>query len=593
MIAKSERVVTDMAASQLGVFLPVSELFPDIKSDFTTFECVLKKLSRTDTLFWCARLNLVVSDPEVDHIAKQQFGLDQFLTPEEISRVNDFASEHGGAHRVTVFFRGQLLELIRWALLYCDDHPEDGATFENPDVRRSFAQAALIAGDIWAKRVFGDRFSPDGGIDIARRRSLGAIRKSIEGTLPSPHLPKSLGRGWAFFTNYFPAYNRSFNNDFLASTGLSLEDYFICLGAMITSFMNPKIGTGLFNVTTLGKSTPYADVLQKYIDLESQTIDELRMALWGTSDSFSKDREIPAYDYQPLRQRPILRSDDGRAIILDPTFFSEKASVGPLFLLPQKERQQAIPDFGKAFESCSCDILGRMFPDISKATDKRFCHNIIATDNQGVELEIDACLNDINEIVLFEIKTGLIREDTILSEDYNNLLDQIRQKYVWSEKDKGVGVGQLAKAINILAKKNWIGSNQEFSKVQLVYPVLLVYDHLLGAPVYGNYLASEFKELLFPDNELPSGELVKANLRIAPLIIMTIDDLENLETSIEHFGFRHLLSEYSRVCPDRLTSLYNFIAASDFKDKIYHNKTIAAAGLNILEKVKEKVFPGL
>jgi hypothetical protein len=357
--------------------------------------------------------------------------------------------------------------------------------------------------------------------------------------------------------------------------------------------MNPKVGTGLFDVTAIGRSSPYAGFLQKYINIESQTVDELRRALWGTNDSLNEAPDNQDYYYQPLRQRPILRSDDGRAIILDPIFFSEKASVGLLFLLPRKERLQAISDYGKAFEAYSCDMLERMFPDFSRAADKRFRRNIIATDSEGTELEIDACLNDIIELVLFEVKTGLIREDTILSGDYENYIGQIRQKYVWSEKEKGVGVGQLAKAINILASKKWIGSNQEFSKAQRIYPVLVVHDELLAAPVYGNFLASEFKELLSPDKELPSGELVKAHLRIVPLIIVTVDDLENLETSIEHFGFRDLLSAYSQHCPDRLTSLYNFIAASDFKSYIYQNKTIAAAGLRILEKVKERVFPGL
>lgn len=592
MIAKSESPATDMAANQIGIFLSASQIFPDIESDVATLKCLLKGLSRTDTLLRCAHLNLIISDPEVEHIKKQQFGIDDFLTLEEIERVNDIAREtDSGVQRVTVFFRGQLLELIRWAILYCDDHPDDGTTFENPEVRSRFARAALIAGDIRAKRVFGDRFSLDGGIDIARRKSLEAIRKSIEGTLQTPHLEKSLGRGWTFFTDYLPKYNRSFNSDFESSTGLSIEDYFICLAGIITSFMNPKVGTASFNPTTLGRTTPCADILQRYIHLESQTADELRKALWGTNDSSSEVMDMSDYGYRPLRQRPILRSDDDCAIILDPIFYSEKASVGPLFHLPEGKREQAFADFGKAFEDYSCQMLERMFPDISQATDKRFRPNIITTDSEGKELQIDGCLNDVLEIVLFEIKTGFIPENSILSASYENYLDQIRKRYVRDQRDRGVGVGQLARAINSLADKKWVGSHQEFSKAQLVYPVLLVHDQLLDAPVHGYHLALEFKELLSPDTELPSGELVKAHLRIAPLIIMTVDDLENFEVSIEHFGFRDLLSAYSQHCPDRLISLHNFISVSAFKNRIYQNKTIAAAGFKILEKAMERIFP--
>lgn len=579
-----------MATNQIGLLLPASELFPGIDCSAGTLKTVLNGLSLTDTLFWCARLNLVVCDPHVDHLTKQQFGLNQFLTTEDISRVNEFARRHGGAEQVTVFFRGQLLELIRWVALYCTDHPNDGTTFEDPSVRRKFAQAALMAGELWSTRIFGDRFSAEAELGVARQRSLGAIRKGVEGTLQAPDLAKSLGRGWTFFSDYVPRYNRSFNSDFHTTTGFSVEDYFICLGAMITSYIDPKLGTGLFDANTFARSTAYAETLNRFIERESQTAYEVKMALWGSGVGSNTTLAIPDYDYRALREKPILRSADGRAIILDPVFFSEKASIGPVFLLPREQRQQALSDLGKAFEAYSGDMLGRMFPDIVESPDKRFRCNILGTDIEGTDFEIDACLNDRLELVLFEIKTGLIREDSILGENHESLLTQLRLKYVWNEDEKAVGVGQLARVISILAARKWVGSSHEFSNVQLVYPVLLVHDPLLAAPVYGHFLAEEFKEVLAPEKELPSGELRKAHLRVAPLIIMTVDDLENLETSIEHFGFRDLLSAYSEGCPDRLMSLQHFMITSTFKDHIFQNRSIAAAGLNILEKVKEKVF---
>jgi hypothetical protein len=178
-----------MTIEKVGIFLPVSEAFPDTNNDFETFKYLLGKLSLTDALFWCARLNLIISDPEADHITKQNAGLGQFFAQEEINRVNDYARKNGGAQRVTIFFRGQILELVRWIALYCSDFPEDGTTFENPEIRRNFAKALLIAGDIWSKRVFGEnRFSLDGGITVARKRALGPIRKSVEATFPAPFL---------------------------------------------------------------------------------------------------------------------------------------------------------------------------------------------------------------------------------------------------------------------------------------------------------------------------------------------------------------------------------------------------------------------
>lgn len=586
---------------QIRVYIPVSEIFPDIQSDFKTFKSLLHDLSRTDTLFWCARLNLVISDSSnVDHLTRQQFGLNQFLATEEISAVNDFARRHRGTQRVEIFFRGQLLELLRWVALYCHGRPGDGTTFEDPEIRRKFTQAALLASDIWAKRIFENRFSVNGGIDIGRKRALGAIRKSIEATTLSPDLSKSLGRGWTLFKDYFSRFYKPFESEFLSLTGISIEQYFICLSAIMTNFMNPRIGAGIFDSSTLGESTPWRDVFQKYMALESQTADELRDALWGQAQSdMSSYEDAPYYDYRPLREKPILRVEDGRAIILDPVFYSEKASIGPLFLLTQKKSSDKANEifgaFGYAFESYACDILRRMFPDVSAFSSKRLSCNVHGTDQAGNEIEIDACLNDVIEVVLFEMKAVFIPEDRILPENHESYLQCLREKYGMTggtSRDRRIkGVGQLARIVRMLAAEEWLGQNKEFSKTQLIYPVLVVHDRFLTAPAYGSFLASEFKRLLAPDAELRSGELSKGQLRIAPLIVMAIEDLEDLETSIEHFGFRDLLADYSRSCPDRFMSLHNFIALSEYSQQIYYNRSIAAKGLEILGKSQEAIFP--
>ena len=97
--------------------------------------------------------------------------------------------------------------------------------------------------------------------------------------------------------------------------------------------------------------------------------------------------------------------------------------------------------------------------------------------------------------------------------------------------------------------------------------------------------------LVAPDAELPSGELKKGQLRIAPLIVMTVEDLEDLETSVEHFRLRDFLDDYSRSCADRLISLRSFIAFSKYGQHMYHNRNVAANGLEILQRTQETVFP--
>lgn len=590
-------------SNPIGVYLPISEVFPDIKSDVETFKNLLHSLSRTDTLFWCARLNNIIShSSEIDHVARQQFGVSQFFSEKEIRAVNDFVSKKGNPDSVMIFFRGQLLELMRWVVLYCIDHPGDGTTYEDQEVRRTFAKAALIASDIWAKRVFGNRLSLDGGIAIAREKSLGAIRKSIEDNSKAPDLSRSLGRGWALFSEYFPRYYASFEKEFASSFGLSIEQYYICLCSLVINFTTSealKNKTGLFDVNSLGKATPYSEIVKKYIEKESQTPDEIKDALWGEGCvDFRSFDNIPPYNYRSLRERPILRSNDGRGIILDLFFYSEKALIGPLFhiLRDGANSNRIFGAFGDSFESYACDILRRVFPESSSEIAKRlYCNmKINAANKKGASFEIDACLDDVSEVVILEMKAVWIREDKILTEDYATFLEHLRERYgissIKTEDRKVKGVGQLARIIELIAKENRQFLDNSFNETKIIYPILLVHDPLLNAPVFGDFLASEFKAYIKPDDETRSGQLKKGRFIVHPLIILTVEDLENLETSLEHFGFRDLLSDYSRECPDRIVSVHNYIATSEYGEKLYHNRWLPGKAIELIDKTMKTLF---
>jgi hypothetical protein len=109
--------------------------------------------------------------------------------------------------------------------------------------------------------------------------------------------------------------------------------------------------------------------------------------------------------------------------------------------------------------------------------------------------------------------------------------------------------------------------------------------------LHGNFLASEFKALLAPDDELRSGELKKGQLRIAPLIVMTIKELEDLETSVEYFSFRDLIADYSQSYPDRIQTFHNFIYSSKYSQHICHNQSLVDKFLLIAQRCREGVFP--
>jgi hypothetical protein len=176
---------------------------------------------------------------------------------------------------------------------------------------------------------------------------------------------------------------------------------------------------------------------------------------------------------------------DGRAIILDPTFFAEKVSIGPLFHVlrgeSRKKGDEILGYFGAAFEDYATDILRRMYPSRPPLVD-RTAYGLKGKNAKGLEFEIDGSLLDAREAVVFEVKASWLREDAIADGTHETLLRDIRKKYGVEpgSKKRGKGVAQLARSIGAIARGEWCGPNREFAETQVVYPVLLVHDTRLG-----------------------------------------------------------------------------------------------------------------
>jgi hypothetical protein len=321
---------------ETATYVPLSAIFPGESGDFASFCTLVKTLSRTDTIFWCARLNLIVSNPQnTDEGSKQRYCIGHFFDAQEIARGEQFAKAHPGA---TPFFREQLLELMRWACLLADDLPNDGKSFEDAQMRRRFLKAALMASDLRGKRGFagGLPVTDDHGAD--RLTSIVALRDAVCGR--PADIMQVLVRGDAIYRNAFPARYPNAHAQFLAATGMTLEEYLDCVSTIDVFFgsMRPEAVTpqnwGGFELRPARDAIPAGRqaAFDAYLRLDSQTADELRAALWGGRGPADVNGAEP-FDTKALRERPLLRTADGRAIILDLVFHADKATVGPLFTL--------------------------------------------------------------------------------------------------------------------------------------------------------------------------------------------------------------------------------------------------------------------
>jgi hypothetical protein len=570
-------------SSEIGVYVPHEALFPDLQATEATLVALLSTLGRDAVLLACARLNTVVSGTgHPDPKPRQERAIGLICNHEDLRRINAFAAASPSGDLPTVFFRGQILELMRWAARCCPNIPNDGTAFTEPTARTRLLQAALIASTLWGKRVFADRLSGALPVDEARQRALGAFRRGLEESVIAPHIGTTLGRGWALFSEHFPRHYPAFATEFLKATGLSVEQYFTCVTGL-ASYLPFDRGDGpIFNAGSVANATAYRELFPTYLARESQTPDELAVALW---DGFAER------GYRDLRERPILVLADGRAVILDPTFFCEKISVGPLFHLLARARggkaNEIFGAFGLAFEDYANSILRRMYPNRPSLASRLRCP-VVGCDRQGRDFEMDAVLNDVVQVLVFEEKAAWLKDEVVLG-DIGMWLEQIRSRYgiaaapANGKKERPKGVAQLAQLVRRILDGNCGAAQPEFAAIEVVHPVLLVHDTRLNAPAYGTFLSGEFLALL---GNVPSGK------RVMPLTVMTIADLENLESSIDQFSMRQLLADYAAAHPDGLVSLHNFMAVDPrYADKLKPGAQLMESSERLIRHAHRELFP--
>ncbi len=538
-----------------AIHVGLSELFPGKSADFASFCSLVRTLSRTETSLWCAHLGLILSNPHHhDERDKQQYGIAKFFPADAIARLNQFVRQHRSAR---VFFREQLLELIRWTSLLAEDHPNDGTTYDDPETAYRFGQAALMASDLRGRRIFPEGIPLTNDRHLDRRRAMPSLREAVVTT--APDIVRALVRGDAFYRGAFQSGYAGTEAEFLAATGLTLDHYMACVRTILVHFahlkpeeVNARMG-GAINIASARQWIPAAMQVpfDRYMELESQTPDQLRAALWGERKAGDVSEAEP-FDDRPFRERPLLRTPNGAvAIIMDHAFYAETASVGPLFALVQAlDRRgegglinEVFGAFGNAFERYINDLLRSMYP-ASPLLPARLVCNPRAAIAAGGDVEIaDACLNDVREAVLFESKGVFVPDEA--AHDSETYLVALRKKFGEHEGRKR-GAAQLGRWLGDIATGAAKPLGQDWSQVHIVYPVLVVYDVRLDRPGHAEFLGEEFAKALAPDEPLRNGYARKGRLHVAPLILMTISDLEALESSVSLFSLTEFLRAYAQ-----------------------------------------------
>ncbi len=587
-------------------FVTHADVFPGLAHDFEEFKRVVGRLHRTDALLWCGRINLHLGYP-IRRVPRdvQRALVDCFVEGEDLVRLRELARTRDGG--VQVFFRGQVLELVRWIALLANASEDNGRSFEKASTRRDFVRALLMASDIWGRRVYPNDLSLDGGLSAARVRVLESLRRSHTENSCGPHPWLNLARG-ALVLERMTQMDPDLPDIFAKQVGMSLREYFSALayfllfgsGKALEDLKNPDV-SGLLDLRALTpEQGPAGRICAAYLAAESQTPEELRRAFWGGATDAEEDRAA-SFDLNVLRAKPILRVARARGVVIDQVFLAERATAGPLFHLVAVDCRRSnhwFARFGEAFEGYVRNTMQVAFPPPQGPLQRLF-PNARGEDRDKREVELtDAVLLDANDAVFFELKAVWLNErDPSTAQSPERYMAQVRRRYSTSEQSatkvqRVSGVGQLARSLRRLSSGEWQARDFALESVGALYPILLVHDAYLDAGLHSQFLALELTQDLLGNAVPASWDPIKlGNLVVRHLTVLTIDDWELVAGSLGAFSFGDCLRDYDTTCPDRLTSFRDFLLTSKYQPKLRYGLQLTQERDRLVDRAVASLFP--
>jgi hypothetical protein len=564
-----------LAMRKVAILVPVNEIDPELSDSWPSFSALLRGMSRTDIAFHVARLGGIVSRGARYDQREAQLRALRMIEPSaaKVDALKLYLTKHRDTD-VIIVERGLLLELLRWALVAATDAANDGLSFNDIACRDRLLLALCISGTIWsghANRGLGDQ-PPSARPSDTFRLSLG--RRHALQNAHALEVHQLIGRSTELWRRFMPAAMPLFPSLFEAEVGLSLHDFLLITRLFYLYFLEfaqsqPdgfRDNNGVFEYDQVGKNTSVGAKIGHYLDRFSITLDDLALAAWGGKlpDSSSLAHAFvnpPDFNFSALRDRPILRSADGRCVIADAHYFAEFLLTAPLFLLPGDRVGEAIRSYGRAFEAYVIDILRRIVPSPTDSLGTRIATNLRLPPARGSDPEIDAIIGEPQGALLFEVKHAFIRDELALSGSENELRAQLAQRFG----DPRKGTGQLAAWIHELTSLPSGEWPEAIRGLGVVFPIMIVSDSKFS-DFEAIELAGLFREQLGLPSDVrwnpypPISNGMNQVVRVAPIAVLNIDEVETLERLTGEHSLGEIFSEYALAGGSSVRSFSAFLS---------------------------------
>ncbi len=270
----------------------------------------------------------------------------------------------------------------------------------------------------------------------------------------------------------------------------------------------------------------------------------------------------PRVDLVPIKARPLCQINEYAITCLDTALLVEKMFAGVHWLIhdglnTQQERRHLFSAWGLLFEK----YVGWLFAGLQGRHGNVFLSDISWKNG---DKSFDGLLLKGHIIAVMEYKGGFLRQDAKYALDREKTLADIESKYV------AKGCHQLALHLERMfpsgrPRPRFVcgGSSADHIDMEIpeavksVMPILVVQDAALSGLLVNWWLNKRFQEEL-------ACRQVSTDLRILPLTVIQVDELETMVESAESgdFDFTGTIERRCSDDPDMLSQLQDFLFAA-------------------------------
>lgn len=496
-----------ITADQLG--LPDSE--QELTRILRTFNCknALVTLSRINLLFHRST-NLL----EDERILKKAY-----CSPVILNAI-DASTELRGNF---VFNRQATLRLLDECAYVSDS--ESTPAIDGIGVTNDLARAYLIVNGLL------NSYSSDPSLPEDERweknllvEAIPSISEYALNTAPEYETKKLIVRTEKIF-RHFQEKSSGFdvNEIFSRATGLTLQDYHRLVYGIFAVYwtftaeeihrQDPLLDKSLF-FDPKGQSPDLTPLYEKLLSHICVSIDKLK-------DKTEKQSQFKD-EFRLWRRSPLLKISENQIICVDFSFLLDKLRAGAFWIIRdhlKDRKKKGIFDrlWGEAFEDYATSIIKRGINNQNLFRRDRLIIRPKYDHKQQAECS-DAIVCCDDTLILLECKSSTLSAHAKFSGNFETFSNNI--------KPVKRGIEQLWNAIQQLGNqcqsRRRIVKEIDICKVKKIYPVLVLSDRVCSALLMNRFLDSEFESL-------KQKESLMKHLKVMPLTVLTIADLESLE----------------------------------------------------------------